>query len=363
MTQSAYIHIPFCLNKCNYCSFVSYDCFQKSDIENYVQILLKEIDYYYKNEHLKTLYLGGGTPSLLDTDSLKKIIDKFYFENNAEITIEVNPETVDFDYLSKLKKLGFNRVSIGVQTFNDNILKIIGRVHDSKTAIDTVDSAQKVGFENISTDFIYGLPNQTLNDFLKDLETAVKTGVEHISLYGLKIEENCKFYKSLPKNLPNDDCQADMYLAAIDFLQSKGYKHYEISNFCKDGKFSRHNLNYWKCGEYYGFGVSAHGYTDGCRYANFSDLKKYIQNFFEKESMHMMDKKEKLEETIFLGLRCCEGINIQQINKTFDIDFEKAYKNVLEKYLNTGHIIKTDSGYAFSKKGFLLSNIILADFL
>lgn len=363
MVRSAYIHIPFCKSKCKYCSFVSYpDCFDDYK-EQYIKTLLKEIDFYYKRETLDTLYIGGGTPTLLDANDLKKLLDCLNFDASAEVTVEANPETVDYKYLNDLLCIGVNRLSIGVQSFDDNILKTIGRIHSSQKAVDTVEIAKSVGFSNISLDFIYGLPLQTLDSFVSDLNKAAMLNVNHISLYGLKIEEGCAFYLDYPKNIADEDLQADMYLAAIKTLENLDYKHYEISNFCKNGKISRHNMNYWAAKEYYGFGAAAHGYVDGIRYSNFSSLSEYFEKYKQKEQSHFLTNKEMLDETIFLGLRRQQGIDVNEINKNFNINFENMYNKVLNKYLETGHLIETSRGFAFSDEGFLLSNVILADFI
>ena len=363
MVQSAYIHIPFCKSKCKYCSFVSYANCSKEQKREYVDALLEEISFFYKKEPLKTLYIGGGTPTVLNCEELSRIVSAFNFESGAEITVEVNPETVDLGYLCDLKSFGINRLSVGVQSFDDKILKTIGRIHTSQKAVDTVFAARDAGFSNISLDFIYGLPDQGLDDFVSDLKKAAELEVSHISLYGLKIEEGCAFYLSRPQNIADDDLQADMYLSAIDCLEKEGFTHYEVSNFCKDEKYSRHNLNYWEAKEYYGFGAAAHGYTDGFRYSNFAPLGKYMQNYKQKEMLHILTDKEKLEESIFLGFRCKKGIDVSKINNAFNIDFEDKYKNILEKYKNSGHIAKTKDGYSLTDNGFLLSNIILSDFI
>lgn len=363
MTQCAYIHIPFCRNKCNYCSFVSYSGSDGIARKKYIDTLLLEIDNYYKDEALKTLYIGGGTPSLLEIEDLKRILYCFNYEPSAEITIEVNPETVDIEYLTALKNTGFNRISLGIQSFDDNILKSIGRIHNAQRAVQAVIEAKKAGFKNVSTDFIYGLPNQSAESFIKDLKTAVELGVEHVSLYGLKIEEGCKFFKEMPKNLADDDLQADMYLDAIDTLEKAGFCHYEISNFTKQGFESRHNLNYWNDCEYYGFGAAAHGYINGVRYSNYCDLKTYEKKYDSKEFLEALNKQERLEECIFLGFRKSEGINTNEINEKFKINFEEFYRKILDKYTESGHLIKTEKGYRLSNEGFLISNIILADFL
>lgn len=363
--ESAYIHIPFCRSKCNYCSFVSGDYFDKKT--GYLYSLLKEIDYYYSDEPLKTLYLGGGTPSCMDLEEIKKIVSKFRLEDNAEVTIEVNPNDVTSEYMNGLFDLGFNRVSMGAQSFDDNILKLIGRRHTSSEIYSAVENTRKAGFKNISLDLIYGLPTQTLSGFEHDLTEVINLDVEHISLYGLKIDEGCYFYKNPPENLPDDDVQADMYIMAGELTAENGYEHYEVSNYSKSGYNSKHNSNYWECKEYYGFGLAAHGYVDGVRYSNTSSIDEYLNSPVDREFGKFLTEKEKLEERIFLGLRLAKGINIDEINADFNIDFCTKYKDVLNKYLKTGHIEETKIGYKLSDNpktnGFLLSNVILADFM
>jgi len=363
MPKNAYLHIPFCKNKCNYCSFVSFVENNTDCVNTYVQTLIDEIKCYYKNELLDTLYLGGGTPSLLDINHIKRLIECFSLAVDSEITLELNPETVDSEYLQNLLNIGINRLSIGVQTFDDNILKTIGRIHSSKKATDIVKLAQDIGFKNISVDFIYGLPGQTRESFIDDLQTAVDLDVEHISLYGLKIEEDCKFYTSPPFDLPDDDMQADMYIDAVNFLNESGYSHYEISNFSKDGFASRHNLNYWNASEYYGFGLAAHGYVNGVRYSNNLTFESYFADFKKKSYEQVLTQKQKFEEAIFLGFRKSSGIDVKFLNEMFSVDFDKLYQNVVSKYLKTGHLLKTQNGYKLSVDGYLLSNIILSDFI
>ncbi len=360
MTEYCYIHIPFCKSKCKYCSFVSFACTDK--MTGYSYSLMKEISENYRGEKLKTLYIGGGTPSLLPLNLLGKIINKFNFGDVYEFTIEVNPDDITQDTVKIYRDFGINRVSVGVQSFEDDILKEIGRRHNSQAAISAVDTLYNNGFSNISIDLIYGLPGQTSEGFLKDLRLAVSLPVSHISLYGLKIEENSYYYTHLPTDVPDDDIQADMYLAACNFLEQSGFEQYEISNFSRNGAFSRHNMNYWYNNTYYGFGVSAHGYVEGFRYYNTSDIDEYIANPVCSEYAHHVTEKERLEEEIFLGLRKTEGINIFDINKKFNIDFECKYKNVIEKY--SPEFMCKKSGYlSLTRKGFMLSNIILSEFI
>ena len=362
MIESAYIHIPFCKSKCKYCSFVSYTRSEEY-IEAYIKSLLSEIDKFYRGENLKTIYFGGGTPSLLTVKQIENILHKFIFiPEYCEITMELNPDDVDLKYLKDLFSAGINRLSIGTQSFDDNILQIIGRRHTAQQAIDAVDSAQKAGYKNISVDLIYGLPEQTDESLKKDLEIITSLNLQHISTYGLKIEPNSYFYNNLPANLPDDDKQADMYLAINDILTLNGYSRYEISNFAKPKYESKHNTNYWNNKEYYGFGVAAHGYQCGIRYANEDNLVKYINYPLERVSEHYVTAKEKFEEEIFLGFRKASGINIDKIQRKYNIDFEAKYKKVLEKYCPK-YITKEDSNYKFTLDGVLLSNNILAEFL
>ncbi len=365
MVKSAYIHIPFCKSKCYYCSFISFPELELK--KEYLKALETEINYFYNNEPLNTLYIGGGTPSLLEISEFENILRHFKYSSNCEITTELNPESTEsnggWGYLRSLYDLGINRLSFGAQTFNNDILKYINRRHDSSQIIKAVEGAKSAGFKNINLDFIYGLPNQTVDMFIQDLKKAVDLGVEHISFYGLTIESGCYFYGKDLSKFPNDELQADMYLEGVNFLKQNGFEHYEISNFSLPNFNSRHNLNYWKNQEYYGFGVSAHGYTNGVRYGNKLTLKSYIQNPTQHNESKLVTKNEQLEEEIFLGFRISSGIDIKQINLKFGIDFEGKYDSVLNKYLKTGHMIKTDKGYALSSKGFLVSNTILAEFL
>lgn len=360
MVESAYIHIPFCKQKCKYCSFVSFSCTEK--ILGYVYALLKEIDTNYQGENLKTLYFGGGTPSLVEISLLKKIINKFNLEQDCEVTLEVNPDDVNFEYLVKLRDVGVNRISLGSQTFDDEILKLIGRRHNSQQVIEAVDMAKEVGFNNISLDLIYGLPTQTIGSLENDLKIIAELDIQHVSTYGLKIEEESYWGKNHPENLPDDDEQADMYLKINSVLEKAGFNRYEISNFAKNGYESKHNMNYWNNSEYYGFGVAAHGYVDGVRYNNYPVLEKYMDKPYLHEQGHFVTQEERLEEEIFLGFRKEAGIDIKKLNKDFDIDFEQKYQSVLNKFVPQ-YIQKTSQGYKLTLEGVLLSNNILCEFV
>jgi oxygen-independent coproporphyrinogen-3 oxidase len=303
---------------------------------------MSEIRARYKGEVLDTLYFGGGTPSLLD---LEPIIKMFNLADDAEITIETNPNF-------RGRGWGATRVSIGVQSFDDNILRLIGRQHTAADAVKAISM-----YENVSVDFIYGLPTQTLDGFVADLQKAVDLGVNHIALYGLKISEGCYFYDNPPPFTPDEDAQADMWLAAIETL--RGFEHYEISNFARPGFEGRHNLNYWNNGEYYGFGVAAHGYENGGRYSNHTDLQEYFKS--PRASETLITSQMQLEEEIFLGFRKGAGIDMLRINEKFGIDFRGKYKKVLEKY--SQYFIPTPRGFALTKNGMLVSNAVLSEFI
>ena len=366
MPKNVYIHIPFCKSKCHYCSFVSYTNLELK--REYLKALGFEINSLYANEPLDTLYFGGGTPSLLEYQEFESLINYFKITSSTEITAELNPDGMasnglSFEYLHNLRKVGINRISLGAQTFDDNILKLINRRHNSEQIIMGVKNAQDAEFDNISLDFIYGLPNQTTEMFLEDLNIAVNLGITHISLYGLSIEDGCYFYKNPPKNIADDDKQADMYLSAIKLLASNGFEHYEISNFCKNNYESKHNLNYWNNAQYYGFGVGAHGYLNGIRYGNKIIIKDYIKNPMERNEERIETEQDKLEEEIFLGLRKMSGIDTNIINSKYGIDFEEKYDNIIRKYENLKLIEKTNIGYKLTQEGILVSNTIFAEFL
>ena len=357
--KNTYIHIPFCKSKCYYCAFTS--TVNLKLIDEYINALIKEIKYHYQNNILDTLYFGGGTPSVLPVEYVSRIYKLFNLNDDNEVTFELNPETVDLEYLKSLNNIGINRLSIGIQTFNEKILKLIGRKHTPNKAIETVEKAQNAGFKNISVDLIYGLPSQTIDDFITDLENVKNLDIQHVSLYGLQIEPNTLFYKKIPENIPDSDLQAEMHEYTAKILNN--FEHYEISNYAKSSFYSKHNKAYWQNQTYYGFGCSAHGYQNGIRYSNTSNIHKYIENPYEHELEHIVTDKEKLEEEIFLGFRLSKGINVENINKKFNIDFESKYKDILKKYLNTEYLKQTKYGYCLTDKGFLLSNIILSEFL
>lgn len=360
MINCVYLHIPFCEKKCNYCAFCSFGLIKKKDI--YIEALIKEVKYLYKNEKLKTIYFGGGTPSLLEVNDIEKILSLFNFDSSTEITLESNPHNLSLQKLKNLKNVGINRISVGVQNFDDKILQKIGRTHNSKEVFQTLENIQIAGFDNFSIDLMYGLPNQTLKNWEKTLEVSQKTNAKHISLYGLKIEDGTYFARNLPENLPSGDEQALMYEMAIDKL-SKNFIHYEFSNFAKSEKyFSKHNSAYWSCKNYYGFGLSAGGYIENRRYTNTYNFSDYIKNPIDKR-YEILSLQEQIEEEIFLGLRLINGINFKHINKKFDINIYQMFKKEFDKYLENGLMLKTYDGVKLSLRGIMLSNEVLCDFI
>ena len=280
-----YVHIPFCVKKCSYCDFVSFA--NKNDyIEEYVNALKKEIKDNKRNDYeIDTIYIGGGTPSFIDakyiSEIFKVIKENFNVNSNAEITIEVNPGTVNEEKLQIYKEAGINRISIGLQSTKNEILEKIGRIHNYEQFIETYNIARKVGFTNINVDLMLALPNQTITDLQESLDSVIKLEPEHISVYSLILEEGTlmeKWVKEGNAKLPEDEIERKMYWMVKEKLEENGYNHYEISNFAKKGFESKHNLNCWNQSEYLGFGVSAHSYVNGRRYCNISNIEKYIEN-------------------------------------------------------------------------------------
>ena len=361
MVNHAYIHIPFCKRKCHYCSFISgFNIERKSE---YLSALITEIKTRYKNEKLTTIYFGGGTPSLLETEDLKRILSCFNYDKNSEITIEINPETVTKEKLVGIKNIGFNRISLGVQTFDNNLLTAIGRKHTEEKIYEAIEIIKNSEFNNISIDLIYGLPNQTIAGFKKDINKAIKLGIQHISSYGLKIEEDSFFGKNKPSNLPDDEMQAEMFLTLCKILKENNFEHYEISNFSKKGFESNHNCAYWKNKNYYGFGLNASGYEGNIRYRNCSNFENYLKNHNQREEEDKLSIQETMENEIFLALRLNEGINILDLNQKYKINFEQKYKNIIQKYTSTNHLEIKNNHCRLTEEGILLSNEIMSEFI
>ncbi len=349
-----YIHIPFCERKCNYCAFSSFVNIEKEQ-DRYISSLLQEIEdftfdnYEFNNELAKlgktktqtydvdTIYIGGGTPSLLNLDILAKILnkikEKFNVIQNSEITIECNPNSLTLEKALGYKSLGINRVSLGIQSLDDEELKFIGRLHNSSQALEAIDIVKETGIKNISCDLIIGLQNQTPEKFKQQLETLIKKDIKHISTYMLQIEDGTPLAKFVSHNadyLPSEDENVLIYKENASFLENNGFKRYEVSNFAKIGYESRHNFKYWTGENYIGFGLGAHSYIDGIRYANASNFEDYYNRKLALKEI--LSKEELIEEHLMLGLRCACGVDIKYLEKLGkDIENNENFKYLLKK--------------------------------
>lgn len=365
-----YIHIPFCHSRCNYCGFYSNaisDCRGYDKIlQDYMLHILEEIKdkgAKYRNKYLvDTIFIGGGTPSVMPSKQIKCILEKirecFFISTELEITIEGNPESLDHENLSKYIEVGVNRLSIGVQSFDDNTLHKLGRIHLSKEAKEKFFLARNLGFQNINLDLMFGLPGQTIGIWERTLEEAIKLKPEHLSIYSLQIEEGTQFYREYIKgelDVMTDDLDRKMYHNAIKKLKLAGYRHYEISNFAKPGKECRHNLKYWSFEDYLGIGDSASSFINGIR-------------FTEKpnEEFHINDFWDNVGEYMFTGLRKVEGISKTQFFEKFGKEFWDVYgdrKKEMETFFKSGTLIEEDDRLKISEDGFDISNNIMAVFV
>lgn len=362
-----YIHIPFCRRKCNYCAFNS-KAGGEAEKNSYVEALIKEINLRGDNSKVETIYFGGGTPTTLTLAQLEKIIcaveKNFNVNDRAEISIEVNPGTVDEDYLRGLKNLSFNRLSVGVQSFDDELLKILGRIHDSRTAIETIKLAKKF-FENVSLDLMYGLPTQTLDNLYRDVELVRNLDVAHVSIYGLEIEVGTKFFelaRAGKLNLPDENLCADMYEFITKTLPTLGYNRYEISNFAKKNFESRHNVGYWTGKNYFGFGAGAHSFDGKLRTSNVCDVSAYIEKNIPVIE-EVVTRQAAMEEFCFLGLRMTVGISAQIFRKKFGANIFDVFGAVIDKNRRLG-LLNVDGDKIFlTRRGMALGNEVFADFL
>ncbi len=366
-----YIHIPFCARKCNYCDFYSLSHSQERE-EEYIDALCDHIERereLYKNCEFDTVYIGGGTPSVLSPYSLERVVNTvkkhLILTQGGEFTIEVNPCSVTREKLLLYKTLGINRLSMGVQSANDTELKRLGRLHTKKEAEKAFSLARECGFDNVSLDLMFGLPNQTLDDFQASLDFVTALSPEHISAYGLKIEKNTPFGKNINSlALPTEDEEYEMYLALCNSLKEKDYEQYEISNFAKRGYRARHNIKYWLAEEYVGFGPSAHSYFDGVRYYYGSDIDSYIKGERKKinETDNTLTEIEKMDEYVMLRLRLCDGVDTDEFEALFKKSFQDEYPKILD-FVKSGHVVHQNGKIAFTKDGFFVSNYILSNIL
>lgn len=381
-----YIHIPFCKQKCSYCDFCSY-AEKQNLISKYIKCLLQEIKEVGINNRadfengkddlfsIKTIYIGGGTPSLIESKYIVQIMEEiksnFELDENAEITIEVNPGTVTLEKLEDYNKAGINRLSIGLQSTHEHLLKEIGRIHTYLDFLDTYRFAREAGFENINVDLMIGLPNQTLAEVQDSIEEIVSMEPEHISVYSLILEESTPLFKKVEEGLelPDEELERKMYWTVKQTLEANGYNHYEISNFAKQNYESKHNLDCWSQKEYIGFGVAAHSYTNGIRYSNIENLEQYIKNyeedkteenliFHEKQDMEAMQK-----EYMLLGLRKIDGVSIQDFKIKFVANPVFLYHDKLEKLVNEDLIEIDGDQIKLTNKGLDLANIVWEEFV
>lgn len=361
-----YIHIPFCASKCSYCDFYSFAA-NDNEINEYVKALIKTIEYWSEKCRkyvVDTVYFGGGTPSLIGGDRLVSIIKAIYSGFNviedAEITVECNPDSINKDLLLNLKKVNVNRLSIGIQAMQDDMLKSLSRRHTASEAKNAVKLAQKHGFSNISLDLMYALPNQTIDMLLDSLNQMLELEPTHLSCYALKVEDGTPLAKQNPV-LPDDDISADMYNAICETLKNNGFKHYEISNWAKNGYYSKHNSRYWDLSEYLGIGSSAHSLFNGKRFAYSANINDFILGVRPIEE-EQVEGFSKAHEFIMLVLRTSKGINSLDYEKKFNKPFEHIAK-ALEKYIAYGLVQNINNTWTLTERGFLVSNTILSDVL
>ena len=375
-----YIHIPFCKQKCYYCDFVSFSK-NEDKIEKYIEALKKEIKEESKKIDkekyiIDTIYIGGGTPSYIDEIYISKIVyeirENYNIEKEIEITIEVNPGTVNEEKLKEYKKNGINRLSIGLQSTNNELLKQIGRIHTYEEFLNTYNLARKVGFKNINVDLMLGLPNQTLTNIQDSLEKVINLKPEHISFYSLIIEENTQIEKMIKQGklkLPDEEIERNMYWKAKNILEENNYIHYEISNFAKEGYESKHNLNCWNQKEYLGFGVAAHSYFENKRYCNTNSIEEYCKNIEEnninknRDICEIQKEEEMKKEYMLLGLRKIEGIDVQEFKNKFVENPIYTFHNELEKLVKE-ELIEIDlNQIKLTSKGLDFANLVWKEFI
>ncbi|WP_142414546.1 radical SAM family heme chaperone HemW [Hathewaya massiliensis] len=369
--KSLYIHIPFCSKKCLYCDFSSFAGIEYL-MDDYVDALCTELLLYKDLYKFKTIFIGGGTPTFLNIKNLKKlgeVIDKLTKETDLEFTMEANPGTFDLEKLQVMKLMGVNRLSIGVQSYNNNLLDKLGRIHTIETFKENYKLAREVGFDNINLDLMFGLPAQKVKDWDKTLENIVGLNPEHISCYSLIIEEGTPFYNMYKERegLPEEDEERVMYNHALEFLKNNGYEHYEISNFAKAKKQCRHNLAYWELKDYLGCGSAAHSFIDGYRIENISSVNEYISRIKAGEkpikSTHKNSIKESVEEFMFMGLRKIEGIDKEHFVELFNTDVHSLYDEVIKKYKSLNLLEEDQVNLKLTKKGIEFSNIVMSEFI
>ena len=376
MNLGLYLHIPYCLHKCGYCDFNSHPENQIESVQ-YVEALLKELKFYsttLKSYNVPTVFMGGGTPTILPPSQLKKILDTvrqgFNLTSDCEITIEANPATIKLETLQEIHAAGYNRISIGVQSFDEKELQLLERVHNEEEIHSTVHRARSANFENLSMDLMFALPDQSTEKWQSHLKQATAKNPDHLSTYNLTIEPATAFFKLHEKGklcLPDEDIQLEMYETTIQVLEDAGYSQYEISNFSKPGMESQHNINYWNNGEYLGVGAGASSYLNGERSKNINLPSIYIRKIETKASA--VDTCERLEplqamgETLMLGLRLLKGVSIDVFENRFQVSFQNVYGKAIESLLNQELITFNQNRIALSRKGLFLADSVILKFM
>lgn len=372
---SIYIHIPFCKSKCYYCDFLSFNC-NHENVSRYFNALMKELDILYsmkENYKIKTIFIGGGTPTFVDVDYIQKVLEKInkilIISEDAEITIEANPGTIHEDNIILLKKAGINRLSIGLQCWQDELLKKIGRIHTKDEFLYAYEAAVSSGINNINVDLIFALPSQTTNQWQETLEKTVELKPAHISCYGLTIEEGTVFKRMYDKGGINidEDIERKMYHMAIRYLEQRGYLQYEISNFSKPKMECLHNLTYWQLKPYYGFGLGAHSYFENYRFNNEKSINKYIEKVLTGDTIYenktFCDEKTMKEEYLFLGLRKTQGISKVDYESKFNNTIEKDYNDEIKKLVSLGLLNEDIDNLRLTEKGLDLANQVFVEFI
>lgn len=369
---SLYIHIPFCVRKCLYCDFPSFSGME-SIFDDYVRMLCREIDETYsdyRGMEVKSIFIGGGTPSVLPPALLGRISDKIFsrfdVDSKAEITIETNPGTLDAKKLAEMKSMYFNRLSMGLQAWQDRLLKKLGRIHTADEFETNFLQARDAGFKNINVDLMFALPAQSLDDWQETLEKVMKLRPEHISAYSLIIEEGTPFFDMFDRGeIKETDEVTDrkMYYLAKEMLSDKGYKQYEISNFAREGFECYHNKVYWRTEEYQGFGLGAHSYSDGVRFHNTYDMKEYLRGEGLRLDKEFLSIEEKQEEFMFMGLRMNEGVSEAEFLRRFGESMDSVYGDEIKELISEELLVKKDGRLSLTDRGVDISNSVFEKFI
>ncbi|WP_297427157.1 radical SAM family heme chaperone HemW [Clostridium sp.] len=369
---SLYIHIPFCKQKCLYCDFPSYSG-KENLMDEYIDALEKEILQKTQSYKINSIFIGGGTPSYLDFSNLERLlntINSLSLKENLEFTVECNPGTLNKQNLSIMKRYNVNRISMGLQSTKNSILKEIGRIHSYEDFESNYLLARSMGFDNINADLMFGLPNQTIDDWSKSLEYIANLKLDHISAYSLILEESTGFYELYEQGklkLPEEENEREMYLITKEILNKYGYHQYEISNFAREGKECFHNKVYWKCDEYLGLGVSASSFINNKRIKNIDKIEDYIRKMESNEDIiqesYENNMGDNMEEFVFMGLRMTDGIEVNRFKERFNKDIYEVYGDIIEKNINK-ELLSYNSGKLFlTQKGVELSNYVMSDFI